>query len=276
MTAADNNFWQHYIGKTQIELSIAAYSKVDESWQEHDFVPDFNKFYYILEGEGYLKVGEHIYYPRPGELYLLPAGELQSYGTISGDTFGKYWCHFRAMVGDLPLFRFLRVPVCIRPEQHEATSEQFRQLIRYAKSDGLTAGLHVRSVLLSLIAGYVEQAGPVRLNLSATPSYDKMSQVLRYIDAHLTDNMTVEELAQIAHFHPNYFIRVFKHFTGLSPIQYINRQRLEKAKDLLTLTEYSITAVAEASGMEPAYFSRMFKEYTGFSPRGYRDWVIGQ
>ncbi|WP_020618367.1 helix-turn-helix domain-containing protein [Paenibacillus daejeonensis] len=273
---AVNPFWKQYIAKVQLDVSMAAYSKVSRAWQEHDFVPEFNKMYFVLEGEGYLKVGDRTYYPKPGELYLLPAGELQSYGTISEDTFGKYWCHFTALLGDLPLFRLIRVPICIRPELPEEMADLFRQLIRYKSSNALTAELHVRSLLLSLIAQYVEQSGPVQMNLSAAPSHDKMGHVLSYIDNHLTTNMTVEELAQIAHFHPNYFIRVFKHFTGLSPIQYINRQRLEKAKDQLTLTELSVAMVAESLGMEPAYFSRMFKEHTGFSPRGYRDWVMRQ
>jgi AraC family transcriptional regulator, arabinose operon regulatory protein len=100
-----------------------------------------------------------------------------------------------------------------------------------------------------------------------------MNAVLQYIEAHLTDNLTVEELAQIAHFHPNYFIQLFKNFTGNSPIQYINRVRLEKAKHLLTMTELNVSAIADAVGLELSYFSRMFREHNGVSPTAYREFV---
>jgi len=106
--------------------------------------------------------------------------------------------------------------------------------------------------------------------MNKSPSFEKMDTVLTYIEKNLDGNISVETLAQIANFHPNYFISVFKEFTGSSPIQYINRRRIEKAKELLAVSELSVSNISESLGLELSYFSRMFKELTGLSPKAYR------
>jgi AraC family transcriptional regulator, arabinose operon regulatory protein len=106
--------------------------------------------------------------------------------------------------------------------------------------------------------------------MDKSPSFEKMDIILTYIEEHLDGNTSVEDLAQIANFHPNYFITVFKEFTGHSPIQYINRRRIEKAKELLLISELTVSHISESLGLELSYFSRMFKELTGLSPKAYR------
>lgn len=273
MAYTQGKFWNKYIAKVELDLSIAAYTKVPITWNDNEYTPDFYKFYYIIEGEGYVKIGDQLLYPKPGELILLPAGIRQSYGTLSDNTYGKYWCHFTADIGGLPLFQILRVPASIIVKDPERLRDSFEQLIHYANSDELTSEFRVHAILLELIAMFIEQSKQIQWNMSISPSFEKMSSVLRYIDDHLMDHLTIEHLAYIAHFHPNYFIRVFKQFTGSSPIQYINGKRMDKAMDLLTLSDLSVTAIADKLGLELPYFSRMFKVHTGFSPTEYREWV---
>jgi AraC family transcriptional regulator of arabinose operon len=273
MKHSDKSFWKQYIANLQVDLSYAAYTKVERSWEEIDYTPIVNKFYYIVEGEGVLTIQGQTFYPKPNELYLLPADVIQSYGTINDNTFGKYWCHFTAKIGELNLFQVLETSSFITIDQPELWRNKFERLIDYSNSDKLTSRIHSNSVLLEIIAEYIECCDKVKLNLKATPTFEKMNTVLHYIEAHLTDSLTVEELAQIAHFHPNYFIQLFKNFTGNSPIQYINRVRLEKAKHLLTMTELNVSAIADAVGLELSYFSRMFREHNGVSPTAYREFV---
>ncbi len=214
---------------------------------------------------------QEAHFSRPGQLFLLPAGQVQSYGTSGGDTFGKYWCHFTAKTGDLPLFQLLDIPLFIEVEQPERLQETFRQLIHWHREDSLSAGLRVNALLLELLATYLDTAGNVRFSTGASASLDKINQVLRYIDEHLSEHLSLEELSQVAHFHPNYFIRVFKNTTGVSPIQYVNRRRMEKAKQLLSFSPLNVSEIADSLGLEMPYFSRMFKDHTGFSPSQFRD-----
>ena len=73
-------------------------------------------------------------------------------------------------------------------------------------------------------------------------------------------------------YHPDYFRRSFKHHTTLSPLQYLNGLRIERAKDLLRLeSSLSVGEIAVRCGFsDPLYFSTAFKRHTGRSPLAYR------
>ncbi|UKS28811.1 AraC family transcriptional regulator [Paenibacillus sp. HWE-109] len=271
MNESQRTFWKKYIAKARLDMSYAAYTKVPFSWKDENTACPFNRLYFIREGEGYVRIGDQTYYPKPGELYLLPAGSDQAYGTISEDTFGKYWCHFTAKIGDLDLFQILQTSPFIPLKDPEAFQLQFDQLIAYAKSDELTSEFRINAILLEFIAAYIEQSEVVKLNIASTPTFEKMNSVLQYMEQHIAENVSVDTLSRIAHYHPNYFINAFKQFTGYSPIQYMNHLRSEKAKDYLTTTELNVSQIADMLGMELSYFSRMFREQTGFKPTAFRE-----
>ena len=78
-------------------------------------------------------------------------------------------------------------------------------------------------------------------------------------------------MAQLAELSSYYFARQFKRSTGLSPHQYINQQRIEKAKRLLKQRKYSITQVAIECGFSnQSHFSRAFRKATDITPKRYQ------
>ncbi len=69
----------------------------------------------------------------------------------------------------------------------------------------------------------------------------------------------------------SWFIRSFRHYMGMTPMQYITSIRINKARELLKNTDYSIQEISALSGYEnPLYFSRIFHKQTGYSPSRYR------
>ncbi|WNR46241.1 helix-turn-helix domain-containing protein [Paenibacillus roseipurpureus] len=271
MNASQRNFWKKYIARANLDVDYAAHTKVHKTWTDEIPSCPVNRLYYFVEGEGYVKINGQTYYPRPGELYILPAGSDQAYGTISDNTFGKYWSHFTARIGDLDLFQILHTSPSIVVKDPETMKHSFEKLIAYRNSDTLTAEFRVQGILSEIIAEFIEENASVKLNLATTPTHEKMDKVLRYMEQHMADQISIETLAQLAHYHPNYFINAFKQFTGYSPIQYMNHLRSEKAKHLLLTTELNVSQIADSFGMELSYFSRMFKEQTGFKPTAFRD-----
>ncbi|OBZ11024.1 AraC family transcriptional regulator [Bacillus sp. FJAT-26390] len=268
------SFWKSYLTGLQLHVAVVEYTKVPRSWNDDNYTPDVNKLYYIQEGEGYIKIGNRTFYPKAGDLCLMPADVTQSYGTINENTFGKYWCHFTAKLGNFNLFQVLEMPVILTVTDHPLLKDKFDRLMYHYKSEEWTADLHVQATFLEIMAMFLEQTDRVTINAPTTSSFEKMNVVLSYIEEHLSENISVDTLAQLVHFHPNYFIRMFKNTTGLSPIHYVNRKRMDKAREMLTFTALSISAVAEALGMDATYFSRLFKEYTALSPSEYRELLL--
>ncbi|MCZ8516249.1 AraC family transcriptional regulator [Paenibacillus filicis] len=263
-----------YLENTQITLQTAHYTKVGANWRETHQVPDITRLYYIREGEGWIRLRNRLYHPKPGQLLLLPAGMRLSYGRLNENGFGKYWCHITAAVGEVNLFQMLELPHCIDVRDELWMEAKFKALVEQYSNPSLTAPLRIKSLLLEIISAYMEQAMEQEtersLRLTPTTETGKINTVLQYVDEHLQEQMTVDELARLVHFHPNYFMQYFKTMLGLSPIAYINRKRMELAKVLLQDSGRTVTDVAEQVGLELYYFSRLFKKQTGLSPSEYR------
>ncbi len=261
-----------YISNLQVNVTMAYYTKCQRTWSEMEYIPEYNKFYFICEGEGWLKIGDREYFPKPGQLFLMPQGVIQSFSAVSDNTFGKYWCHFTARVGDKNLFDIIKLPYFIDVRNAAEITALFKEMAGCFQSDSLTSALRLKAALLQVIAFYIENTVIEDIHLLSSASVEKLTLVLAYIDGHISEDITVEQLAELLHFHPNYFIRFFKARMGSSPMHYINRIKLEKARELLEVTDMNISEVAEASGFRDLfYFSRMFKNYTGFSPSEYKN-----
>jgi AraC-like DNA-binding protein len=98
-----------------------------------------------------------------------------------------------------------------------------------------------------------------------------IDKALKYIHAHYCENINVQGLSLELGLSYNYFSKLFKRNTGVSPIQYINNLKINKAKFLLKNTDMQVGEIAEAVGcIDQFYFSRMFKRTENLSPIKYR------
>ena len=95
--------------------------------------------------------------------------------------------------------------------------------------------------------------------------------VLDYISEHYKETITINELAEILHFSPPYFMRFFKKYTGMTCLDYINEYRLNTAAKLLLETNWTVSEIAEEVGLgNVSYFNRLFKRKYEMTPREYR------
>lgn len=104
-----------------------------------------------------------------------------------------------------------------------------------------------------------------------TDSERVVEQAIRWFQTQYMLPISIEKLATSLGYHRTHFTKVFKQLTSLSPKQYINQVRMERAKELLN-TNISIEQVGNSCGFsDPLYFSKQFKKWTGISPTQYRD-----
>ncbi|WP_434511369.1 helix-turn-helix domain-containing protein [Desulfitobacterium sp. AusDCA] len=96
-------------------------------------------------------------------------------------------------------------------------------------------------------------------------------EVLNYIEKNYYKKLSLEELAGKSFYSPAYFSSVFKECYGISPMQYLNKKRLEKALELLTDINSSVEQVMHAVGFtDRKHFYTIFKESTGVTPGEFR------
>ena len=93
-----------------------------------------------------------------------------------------------------------------------------------------------------------------------------LSRIDSYIYSHITEDISLSDLAEIAALHPNYFIPYFKKNYGVTPIEHLNNIKLNYATKMLD-TDEKIQYIALKSGLNDyRYFSRLFKKKYGISP----------
>jgi AraC family transcriptional regulator len=121
--------------------------------------------------------------------------------------------------------------------------------------------------LASRYAAYPVTAPAVRSGLSS----DRLSRVLEYIDAHLPDDLTVDELAGIACLSSYHFGRMFKLSTGKSVHQFVLNRRIERSRALLSRKDRTLSEIAAAAGFgSQSRFTTVFRRATGATPGALR------
>lgn len=102
-------------------------------------------------------------------------------------------------------------------------------------------------------------------------SDDPVSRIMLYMQDHMTDELTVEQLSELIYVSKSYLSRIFKKQTGVSLIEYLRLIRVETAKALLVSSNTSIEEISYIIGYNsPKYFCRAFRICTGMSPREFK------
>lgn len=120
-----------------------------------------------------------------------------------------------------------------------------------------------------LLANYVVKPFKPRWYRGGMSKY-VLSRTLDYIKGNIGADLRLAELAEVAQMSPWHFCRMFKQSTGLSPHQYLMRERIETAKRLLAGRNSNIEEIARELGFtDRSHFITMFKRYNGCTPREY-------
>lgn len=259
-----------------------SYTKCTESWKEYDISCPFSKLYYIRRGECELKIDGHIYHALPGQCYLIPAHTKHSYYHINSNYIEKYWMHFELKTGDEQALKGLHLPYLVEvPDEETASLEaQFQCVFDLAVKTDSASRLQEKGEILKLVSTYIriaQASGYHSAPESSARAEKNIPDVIDYMNNHLSEKITVEELAGLLHVHPNYFIRMFKSYMGVPPLNYVNRLRVERAKSLLENTSLPVSAIMERLGFDDiSTFSSFFKHYTGYNPSLFRKTFSGE
>ncbi len=125
------------------------------------------------------------------------------------------------------------------------------------------------SSLLDVVSEAIEYMDKIKV--SASPIADMVNQIKRYVEEHITEPITLSEVAHLVRRTPNYVNSVFKSYTGKAVKEYLIDVRISRAKELLSSTNLQIKKIAFECGFrDQLYFSRLFSKKVGLSPQMFR------
>jgi AraC-like DNA-binding protein len=159
--------------------------------------------------------------------------------------------------------RTQRVPVLVLSGKL-LTYEDIQRL-NHLRTTLLTKGLLDEGEMAALLAQMEDN------HLLPQPTSQLVKQALAYVHHNYTAPIGRKDIADAVGVSENYLSQIFRQETSLSPLDYLNRFRIARAKEYLLKSDESISQVALRVGYnDPAYFSRVFRKQVGCSPQEFR------
>ncbi len=231
--------------------------------------PDYQVLY-IASGKAIFHINNEIREVSAGNMVIYHPHDFQQYTYYLEDKPEIYWLHF---TGKEAASLIKEVGFSKDPILYTGISAKYQDLfLSIIKELQLPrpcfeelSSLYIKQLFLTL-KRLKEEGGYKKTEIK-----EEMEQAIHYFHENFTKDIQVEEYAKKLHMSTCWFIRSFKQYAGMPPGKYITSIRINKAKELLESTDYTVGEVGAIIGYEnPLYFSRIFKKQTSLSPAEYR------
>lgn len=227
--------------------------------------------HYICKGEGILSCAGRQYNLKEGSLMLLGPHREHCYQTKPGSSMELIYVEFAGSNSGalIPYLCDVLSPV-LRDDGEKSLFYRMQMLYDY--TDTIPFPQKDASVCLyELLLELASKAEIRQKDISFLPAYSAISGVVDYIHTHLNQPLGIGELASAAGYSEGHFSRCFKQITGYLPHKFIRLARIEKARELLSISELSVEEISEKCGFSsPSHFIKQFKEQEGATPKQFR------
>lgn len=226
--------------------------------------------FYTLRGAGLIEQNGSRVVLRTGQALLLNCRTAQSYCTAPGQScWHHYWIHLDG-VGVAAMEPLLIPDKKLTPVQLTGGKMQewfgavLQQMEQGTVDSMVQVGLALHQLLALCALSLFAQA-------EATSTRQVILQTAETLRQNYRQELCLTDLLEQAHMSKSYFLRLFRRYMGTTPYNYLVNYRITQAKELLVLTDHSISDIAHEVGFgDASNFSTRFANATGQSPLQYR------
>lgn len=128
--------------------------------------------------------------------------------------------------------------------------------------------LLLKSILFRLIYIIISHKETIEITSNIqTKSLEKLKYILKYVEEHYSEHITIEEMAKLTFYSKSHFMKFFKSHIGTGFIDYLNNYRLMMSEQMLKTSDLSVIEIAQLNGFDNiSYFNRIFKKKYNLSP----------
>lgn len=226
----------------------------------------------VVKGTLYVEQYNQKYTLRSGQGIMMKLTDHHKYYTDPVDIAHIIWFHFRGnmvtpILNTLQHYEYLPVlfqdDPCIKDSIYRCfeITEQHSDTFEYELS------AHIYQTILHIANPYLER---IRVSDSTENSWFT-DAVHRYVNDHIYEKITLEQLSDHLNMNKYYFARKFRQVFNTSAMQYVLSVKLQFAQKLLNDPEQSISSISHSLGFsDQAHFSRTFRKHFGISPTSYQ------
>lgn len=236
----------------------------------YEFIPiDYWVIHYCVDGEGYFQVRDQQNHIHAGDLFMIPAHTKNKYYPDPEHPWSYRWVGLRGTLVETLLARcgLSSENYLLHHMQDSRLESLFEQVHDSMQGDHRLRTLGNAMELLD----YLEHDVHNRKQDSLSPGKSYYNNALHYIHKNYFNNISVSDVAEATNIDRTYIFKLFQKYSGISPSQYLQQYRLDKAAILLRKSNLSITDVSYAVGFQHSpYFTKLFTHYKGMTPSEYR------
>jgi AraC-like DNA-binding protein len=266
--------FKHSFRSTTLEnLGLAVYNAgYQKCSSNHTWGPatrDHFLIHYVSSGKGNFHSGGQSYSLTTGDMFLIFPGKISSYSADSGDPWEYYWVGFNGTEAQrlVNLSGFSKdKPILRVPEDYQVKP----LLLNIYNGSGNTpdADAEMTGYLYLFLSRLIHANEQKRSSFGLR---DYLAQALRFIQYNYAGEIGVSDIAAYVGISRSQLYRAFISFFSISPIEFLQKYRINEACSLLRDGLLTVSEVAGSVGFDdPLYFSRVFKKYKGMTPTDYQ------
>jgi AraC-like DNA-binding protein/quercetin dioxygenase-like cupin family protein len=261
-------------GKGELIVLFAGHEQTEPSHHVGPQVRDYYLIHHVLDGKGTFQCMGSKYDIGPGQSFIVFPGELIRYDSDSEAPWRYRWIAFKGTLADQLLSELgisQHHPV-VQPVNPRRTAAQFHRMEQVLKRADTSSDLESGGIIRIVLAGYVkEDRAPLPAGKAVhSPSEEQVERAIRWLTLQYAQPISIQHIAQALGYHRTHLSKLFKQYTGISPMQYLLKIRMDRAK-LLLQEELTVEQVASSVGFaDSLYFSKQFKKWHGCTPSEYR------
>ena len=251
----------HYcITGERINVSELHYRKSRQKKKGADAIPEDLKTHGTYAAEQ-----EMLRMVREGDLnYIKQMSKLSMTGNYGRLSKNQERNNKNLILVGITLFARAAIEGGVSPETALTLSDRYIQSVEDCRN--MSELVEIRSTMAQ---DYVER---VHRRKQETGVSEPVRSSMEYVELHLTEELSLKQLAEMSGYSEYYFSKRFKHETGTTPKAFIREKRLERAKFLLRTTQTTVQDISESLRFgSQSYFADAFRRAEGMSPTAYRE-----
>jgi len=273
MTSIENNLWNTKVNTIGFE-SIPAHSSYPSTVHPQEYSFSFERgrvlqefqLVYITRGSGQFASKQIQQCDiHEGTVIVLKPGEWHTYRPNEATGWDSYWVGFSGLVTE----NLGSVNPLIKVGYDEEMVGLYRKILDISNGERPGYQQLLSGILIHLVAYLLFREKDK--NWRDKEVLDKIDKARLIIREKINAPLSPEEIAASLNMSYTWFRRMFRQYTGLAPAQYIVRLKIQKAKEMLSVSNKTIKEIAIGLGFESIdYFSTQFRKQTGQTPTQFR------
>jgi len=233
------------------------------------------EFIYVTKGSCRLTVSGNTVIVQKGQAALINSGELHDMLAEYGGSYFAVVVHPHLCGSECThlfsgAYAFQRLFTSETPAEAKIL-ENLITVQRVYMNRPVGYELRLKSLMTDIFAIIFEHELFADNTISSRTSTQVFEEMVTYIHTHYAEKLTLDLLAEHFNYSKSYIIRLFKQYTGKTPLEYINRYRISLAQLKLVENSKDMLEIASEVGMEnPGHFINLFRRYTGHTPGKWR------